>query len=172
MCGARRRQLALRRPCRARTRSGRRDARQALHGRQRQRHRADLACHLGWQQDRNVEWHYIAPGKPTQNGFIESFNGRLRDECLNEHLFTKPRRGQTDYRSMEDRLQHQATTHEPGWAHTDGVCRHAPQRGITRTDSPYERGISGARQYFMIQMYIPQSQKAVWTFAIKMADRI
>jgi putative transposase len=43
---------------------------------------------LGWQQDRNVEWHYIAPGKPTQNGFIESFNGRLRDECLNEHLFT------------------------------------------------------------------------------------
>jgi putative transposase len=42
---------------------------------------------LGWQQDRGVEWHYIAPGKPTQNGFIESFNGRLRDECLNEHLF-------------------------------------------------------------------------------------
>ncbi len=37
---------------------------------------------------RTVEWHYIAPGKPTQNGFIESFNGRFRDECLNEHLFT------------------------------------------------------------------------------------
>jgi len=43
---------------------------------------------LAWQQDRGVEWHYIAPGKPTQNGFVESFNGRLRDECLNEHLFT------------------------------------------------------------------------------------
>lgn len=43
---------------------------------------------LRWQQKRGVEWHYIAPGKPTQNGFIESFNGRLRDECLNEHLFT------------------------------------------------------------------------------------
>jgi putative transposase len=42
---------------------------------------------LTWQQERNVEWHYIAPGKPTQNGFIESFIGRLRDECLNEHLF-------------------------------------------------------------------------------------
>lgn len=42
---------------------------------------------LQWQQDRNVEWHYIAPGKPMQNGFVESFNGRLRDECLNEHLF-------------------------------------------------------------------------------------
>lgn len=42
---------------------------------------------LAWQQDHRVEWHYIAPGKPTQNGFIESFNGRLRAECLNEHLF-------------------------------------------------------------------------------------
>jgi putative transposase len=42
---------------------------------------------LAWQADRGVEWHYIAPGKPMQNGFVESFNGRLRDECLNEHLF-------------------------------------------------------------------------------------
>ena len=30
---------------------------------------------------------HIAPGKPQQNGFVESFNGRFRDECLNEHLF-------------------------------------------------------------------------------------
>ena len=43
---------------------------------------------LSWQQEHDVEWHYIAPGKPMQNGFVESFNGRLRDECLNEHLFT------------------------------------------------------------------------------------
>lgn len=35
-----------------------------------------------------MAWHYIAPGKPQQNGFVESFNGRLRDECLNETLFT------------------------------------------------------------------------------------
>ncbi len=34
-----------------------------------------------------MEWHYIAPGKPPQNGFIENFSGRLRDECLNGHLF-------------------------------------------------------------------------------------
>jgi putative transposase len=49
----------------------------------------ELTSHaiLRWQQDRGVEWHYIAPGKPTQNAFVESFNGRLRDECLNEHLF-------------------------------------------------------------------------------------
>ena len=42
---------------------------------------------LKWQEDRKVGWHYIAPGKPMQNGFVESFNGRMRDECLNEHLF-------------------------------------------------------------------------------------
>lgn len=42
---------------------------------------------LAWQEQRGVEWHYIAPGKPMQNGFVESFNGKLRDECLNETLF-------------------------------------------------------------------------------------
>lgn len=42
---------------------------------------------LRWTQERPVEWHYIAPGKPQQNGYGESFNGRLRDECLNETLF-------------------------------------------------------------------------------------
>jgi putative transposase len=42
---------------------------------------------LAWQKEHRVEWHYIAPGKPMQNGFAESFIGRLRDECLNEHLF-------------------------------------------------------------------------------------
>jgi putative transposase len=43
---------------------------------------------LKWSQDAGIDWHYIAPGKPTQNAFIESFNGRLRDELLNEVLFT------------------------------------------------------------------------------------
>jgi transposase InsO family protein len=37
---------------------------------------------LRWSQSMQVEWHYIAPGKPQQNTFIESFNGRLRDELL------------------------------------------------------------------------------------------
>ena len=42
---------------------------------------------LAWADDTGVGWHYIAPGKPQQNGFNESFNGRLRDELLNETLF-------------------------------------------------------------------------------------
>jgi putative transposase len=41
---------------------------------------------LRWASGR-LDWHYIEPGKPTQNAFIESFNSRLRDECLNEHVF-------------------------------------------------------------------------------------
>jgi putative transposase len=43
---------------------------------------------LRWSQDRQIDRHYIAPGKPMQNGFIESFNGSFRDECLNETLFS------------------------------------------------------------------------------------
>ncbi|NSY46316.1 IS3 family transposase [Agrobacterium tumefaciens] len=43
---------------------------------------------LHWADRTKVEWHYIAPGKPIQNAFIESFNGRLRDELLNETLFS------------------------------------------------------------------------------------
>jgi putative transposase len=42
---------------------------------------------LAWCQHSKVGWHYIAPGKPQQNAFAESFIGRLRDECLNETLF-------------------------------------------------------------------------------------
>ena len=43
---------------------------------------------LEWADHHKVGWHYIAPGKPQQNGFSESFNGKLRDELLNETLFS------------------------------------------------------------------------------------
>lgn len=42
---------------------------------------------LKWASDNVVEWQYIQPGKPQQNGRTESFNGKFRDECLNENLF-------------------------------------------------------------------------------------
>ena len=42
---------------------------------------------LKFVDDHKFDWHYIAPGKPTQNDFIKSFNDRLRDELLNEKLF-------------------------------------------------------------------------------------
>jgi transposase InsO family protein len=42
---------------------------------------------LSWAHEREVKLFLIQPGKPNQNAYIESFNGRLRDECLNEHWF-------------------------------------------------------------------------------------
>ena len=49
----------------------------------------ELTSHavLRWCQNTSGRWHYIAPDKPMQNAFVESFKGRLRDECLNEHIF-------------------------------------------------------------------------------------
>jgi len=42
---------------------------------------------LQWAQDHVIDWHYITPGKPSENGFTESLNGKVRDEFLNEHWF-------------------------------------------------------------------------------------
>ena len=61
---------------------------------------------LKWQEDRRIECHYIAPGKPMQNGFVESFNGRLRDECLNEHLFANLRHARTLIAASRDDYKH------------------------------------------------------------------
>lgn len=44
---------------------------------------------LKWSHENQISWRYIQPGKPMQNGYIESFNGKLRDECLNEHWFLR-----------------------------------------------------------------------------------
>ncbi len=40
-----------------------------------------------WAYGQGIQLHSIEPGKPNQNAYVESFNGRLRDECLNEHWF-------------------------------------------------------------------------------------
>ena len=41
-----------------------------------------------WAYQHQVQLDFIQPGKPVQNAYIESFNGKLRDECLNEHWFS------------------------------------------------------------------------------------
>lgn len=40
-----------------------------------------------WARDHVVKLHFIQPGKPTRNAFVESFNGRFREGCLNQHWF-------------------------------------------------------------------------------------
>ena len=68
---------------------------------------------LKWSQDSKVNWHYIAPGKPTQNAFVESFNGRLRDECLNETLFSSL----SHARAVLAAWRHDYNHHRPHSAH-------------------------------------------------------
>ena len=58
---------------------------------------------LAWCGDVGIEWPYMAPGRPTQDGFVESSNGRMRDELLNETLFYD-RPGPRDPRPVDRRL--------------------------------------------------------------------
>jgi putative transposase len=46
---------------------------------------------LTWAEQHVIAWHFIAPGKPMQNGFCESFSGRMRDELLNDAAIRSPR---------------------------------------------------------------------------------
>jgi putative transposase len=72
---------------------------------------------LEWTNRTGVDWHYIAPGKPQQNGFVESFNGRLRDECLNEVVFAFARRGPPPHRALAARLQPRPPAFRPRRPH-------------------------------------------------------
>jgi putative transposase len=74
---------------------------------------------LSWAGENGVGWHYIAPdiapGKPQQNGVIESFNGRLRDELLNETLFRSLPHARALLEAWR-RDYNQARPHfKPGW---------------------------------------------------------
>ena len=103
---------------------------------------------LAWQQERDVEWHYIAPGKPMQNGFVESFNGRLRDECLNEHLFTNIK----EAREIIEEWRIDYNTNRPhsslnGLTPIEFAAR--PARGVTRTNFLVTEGKLGSRSMVM-----------------------
>lgn len=75
---------------------------------------------LTWADQSSVAWHYIAPGKPMQNAFIESFNGRLRDELLNDLAGPGPRRT----RMLARRLQRHASSLATRMESTIGVRHH------------------------------------------------
>jgi len=102
---------------------------------------------LRWSQERHIEWHYIAPGKPTQNAFVESFNGRLRDECLNETLFTSLAHARSilaawkhDYNTVRPHSKLGGRTPaeisgQRGWGHAPNPV------GITSTISHQSKGL-------------------------------
>jgi putative transposase len=62
-----------------------------------------------WQNEIGIAWHYIPPGKPQQNGFVENFNGTLWDECLNEEEFDSLAHA----RKILERWRHDYNHHRP-----------------------------------------------------------
>jgi len=78
---------------------------------------------LAWCGEIGVEWHYIAPGKPMQNGYVESFNGRMRDELLNETLFISLDHARAEIAAWVDDYNPGATALDPSIRNTGGVRR-------------------------------------------------
>ena len=76
-------------PSRAPFKNGRPAANRATGSYVTERNGTEFTCNamLAWCKETGIDWHFIAPGKPIQNAFVESFNGRMRDEFLNETLF-------------------------------------------------------------------------------------
>ena len=62
---------------------------------------------LNWAHQRGVQLRHIQPGKPNQNAYIESFNGRLRDECLNEHWFVSLGHAKTIIETWRQEYNHE-----------------------------------------------------------------
>ena len=113
---------------------------------------------LRWAIDR-VAWHYIQPGKPVHNAFIESFNRKLRDACLNEHVFLSLGEAREiitawrhDYNHVRPHSSLGARTPrefadqqgvgplEQVWGSADHPLLNRPVRGFTSTDSTYNCG--------------------------------
>jgi putative transposase len=70
---------------------------------------------LNWADEAKVDWHYIAPGKPQQNGFIESFNGKLRDEKLNDTLFSTLHQARVELATWRTDYNHHRPHSGLGW---------------------------------------------------------
>jgi putative transposase len=113
---------------------------------------------LRWSQQTRIEWHYIAPGKPQQNAFIESFNGRLRDELLNETLFASLDHAREVLRIWRDDYNtvrpHSALGHLPPASYAklsapdmqrDGALRYVEGSAPRPVASPSHQGLNEER---------------------------
>jgi putative transposase len=117
---------------------------------------------LAWTNRASLDWHYIVPGKPQQNAFVENSIGRFRDELLNNQIvenLTRARhlleRWRLDYNHVRPPSAHaglppaQARRLAAGarselvMVHTEGPLAPRPRPAITQPDSPHDRGASG-----------------------------
>ncbi len=87
---------------------------------------------LKFVDDRKFDWHHIAPGKPTQNALIESFNGRLRDALLNETLFPSLHHARATLAAWRTDYNTERPHSRLGWqAPAEFAQTFAPKRGLT-----------------------------------------
>jgi transposase InsO family protein len=97
---------------------------------------------LTFASERRLEWHYIAPGKPMQNGFVESFNGRMRDELLNETMFRNMAHARTTIRAWADDYNEERPHSALGYQTPNAFAGHL----FTATDSHAAQTESSALQ--------------------------
>jgi putative transposase len=77
---------------------------------------------LTWAHRNGVALRLIEPGKANQNAYVESFNGRLRDDCLNEHWFTSLTHARSVIRDVATGIQRGETQKSPRRANARRVC--------------------------------------------------
>ncbi|MBN9888427.1 transposase [Pelagibaca abyssi] len=121
---------------------------------------------LRWQEGRKVEWHDIAPGNPMRNGLVESVNGRFRDECLDQHLFSNLRRARNLVAAWRDDYNHRRPPHELRRAHTVGVSPTLNRRRIPEQSEPKNADSMGDQ----IKMDTPQLHRTSILSAAFQAD--
>jgi len=90
---------------------------------------------IKWLRDRHVGPHFIQPGSPWQNGFVESFNGKLRDECLNREWFINRREAQVVIEAWRQYYNHERPHSALGNQTPAAVERLARQNPICPTQT-------------------------------------
>jgi putative transposase len=102
---------------------------------------------LTWADETRVGWHYIASGKPQQNGFIESSNGRLRDELLNETLFRSLPHARAVLEAWRRDYNEERPHSKLGWMtprDNAGALSEEPGRGAALRQGSAPRPLAGA----------------------------
>lgn len=89
-----------------------------------------------WAYKRGVDLHFIEPGKPNQNAFVESFNGRMRDECLNENWFVDLADAETKIAAWRDDYNNFRGRKVAGWKTPAEVAIEARAAGLQSPTAP------------------------------------
>ena len=126
---------------------------------------------LEWTQKAGIAWHFIAPGKPMQNGICESFNGRMRDELLNETLFfslgharaAKPAGSPTTTSTGRIRLsatrpRRPTPPNSPQWAIASARRKRSADRPLLRRHNRAQAGC----QWRMLPRDFPPRSTVLW----------